>query len=373
MLSIGIMTWLHNGNYGTVLQAYALQRYLRSCGYHVTNIDFNATAIEKVKNFILCGNSPRLFLEKFDMARTRKVADSKQREIKEERFRLFLKENFHLTEEIVSYKALKKYADHFDIYICGSDQIWSPNLLNPPYYFSYVNESRKKLAYACSFGVSSIASKKKATSIQGYLRRFTHISVREEDGQRLVRKLLGVDVPTTVDPVFLLTSDEWDSVVSDRIIDDEYAFAYFLSYNEQYITIAKKVAKQLGIKLVMVPATREEYKIEADLIQDAGPAEWISLIKHASIILTDSFHGCVFSLIYEKSLMIFKRFSDTSKHSQNSRIYTLIKQYGLEDRVVTTYNKSQVKEIMQSNAKIKDRIAENVESSKKWLDEAIRE
>ncbi|MDE5753724.1 MAG: polysaccharide pyruvyl transferase family protein [Oscillospiraceae bacterium] len=371
MLNIGIMTWLHNSNYGTVLQAYALQSYLRSCGYNITNIDFNATAPEKVKNLIYCGNSLGLFLEKFEMARTKKAADSAMHKIKEERFQRFITDNFHLTEKITSYDQLADYSCSFDTYICGSDQIWSPNLLNPPYYLSFVDKDKKKIAYACSFGVSSIPGKKKQ-KIQIYLGRFSHISVREQEGKNIVKDLLGIEVCTTVDPVFLLDHCEWDSIASGRDVKDHYAFAYFLTYNEDYIRIAKQAAKQLGIQLVLVPAVREEYRVDAELVQNAGPAEWISLIKHADVVLTDSFHGCVFSLIYEKPLMIFRRFKDTSKNSQNSRIYTLVKQYGLKDNVVESFDTAQLEKIMQYKSNIRERIDKNAEFSKNWLNCALR-
>ena len=136
MATIGIMTWLHNGNYGTVLQAYALQRFLRNCGYDVKNIDFNVTASEKVKNLIGCGNSPKLFLEKFDMARMKKAADPEKLRLREERFREFLRCNLNLTKRISTYEELKDYAD--------VDKLLSPFIFVIPlewfiYYLAHYN------------------------------------------------------------------------------------------------------------------------------------------------------------------------------------------------------------------------------------------
>lgn len=366
------MTWLHNGNYGTVLQAYALQRYLRNCGYDVRNIDFNATSSEKVKNLIRCGNSPKLFLEKFDIARMKKAADPEKMAIRERRFQVFLDTNFNLTKRISSYEALKDYAESYDTYICGSDQIWSPALLNPPYYFDFVADRKKKIAYACSFGVSNIPEKKQAV-IRPLIQRYDHISVREQNGQKIVKDLIRADVPTTVDPVFLLDSIDWDAVAAEDVVKGDYVFAYFLTYNKTYIETAIKTAKQLGVKLVMVPATREEYGIDAELVQDAGPAEWVSLIKNAKMVLTDSFHGCVFSIIYGKPLLIFKRFSDESKGSQNSRIYTLVEQYGLEGNIARLYDSEQVEHVLQEKEDAMAAIEKNARRSKNWLKAAISE
>ena len=371
-MTIGIMTWLHNGNYGTVLQAYALQRYLRNCGYDVSNIDFNATVSEKVKNLIRCGNSPKLFLEKFDIARMKKAADPEKMAIRERRFQEFLDTNFNLTKMISTYEELKLFSDAFDTYICGSDQIWSPALLNPPYYFDFVSDGKQKISYACSFGVSSIPEKKK-TIIRQLIRRYDHISVREQNGQKIVKDLIGIDVPTTVDPVFLLDTNDWNMVAAEKAVKGDYVFAFFLTYNKAYVDTAIKTAEQLGVKLVMVPATREEYGVNAELVQDAGPAEWVSLIKNAKMILTDSFHGCVFSLIYGKPLLIFKRFKDENKGSQNSRIYTLVEQYGLEGNIAGSYDSEQVQRVIQRQVAASATIEKNAEWSKNWLKAAISE
>lgn len=369
MSTVGIMTWLHNGNYGTVLQAYALQQYLRKQGYSVTNIDFNASTTEKVKNLLYRGNSAKLFLEKFDIAMTQRSADSEKQKVKERRFQEFINNNFNLTKRISTYKSLSQYSDCFESYVCGSDQIWSPVLLNTPYYFDFVSDNRKKIAYACSFGVSSVPLRK-SRIITELLKRYDRISVREQNGQKIIKDLIGVDVPTTVDPVFLLDDREWDKIAKDSCIAGEYVFAYFLTYNSSYIELAKKVARKLDVKLVMVPVTKEEYNVEAELAQDVGPAEWIGLIKNAKVVLTDSFHGCVFSLLYEKPILIFKRFADSNKESQNSRIYTLIKQYGLQDRLVdiTTYDFDGLDSIEKS---IRLQIEMNSQVSKKWLIDSL--
>lgn len=372
MTSVGIMTWLHNRNYGTVLQAYALQRYLRSCDYEVTNIDFNASSAEKIRNLIRCGNSPKLFLEKISIAMTNASADGGKLKLKEERFNKFLTDNFNLTDRIYTYKELEGYSNIYDKYICGSDQIWSPTLLNPPYYFDFVTDDRKKIAYACSFGVGNVPEKKKQI-IADYLKRYDHISVREQSGQKIVKELTDLDVPTTVDPVFLLDSSEWDTIAADNLIGHDYIFAYYLTYNRGYIKAAKKIAAYCGIDLVMVPAAMKEYRVDAELIQDAGPSEWISLIKNAKAVLTDSFHGCVFSLIYKKPLMIFKRFSDSSKTSQNSRIYTLVDQYDLEDNIAEEFDENQAKRIIEKTIDVKSAIETNADRSKKWLMNALME
>ena len=375
-MEIGILTWLHNGNYGTVLQAYALQRYLRDKGYEVHNLDYAPSALEKVLNLLKSKNSPSLFLEKWENYLTRKKASHQKLESKYKKFDVFLENNFHLTDRIISPKQIKSYSDRFEVFICGSDQIWSPMLFNPVYYFDFVDDSKIKISYACSFGVSEIPDNKRNV-IKGLLQRYTNISVREQEGCRIVYKLLEQQVPVVVDPVFLLEQSEWDKIAAEKLLEEDYIFAYFLSNNDEHVKIAMDIAGQYNLKLVLVPVTKEQYDIDAILVEDAGPEEWISLIKHAKIVLTDSFHGSVFSLIYEKKLMIFKRFSDNSKKSQNSRIYTLIKQYGLEDWLVSGRDRESYLQNLEDKydtkryKAIKECIRCNSDDSKKWLLECI--
>ena len=167
-------------------------------------------------------------------------------------------------------------------------------LLNTPYFFDFVSNTKKKISYSCSFGVSIIPDNKKKI-ITELLQRFNYISVRENSGQKIIKNLIHKDVPVMVDPVLLLNANEWDAIASRRIVDGEYVFVYFLTYNRDYFTYAHQVSKMLGAKLVVVPVTKEEYQIQGEIIQDAGPAEWISLIKYSKMVLTDSFHGSVFS------------------------------------------------------------------------------
>ncbi|WP_024860111.1 polysaccharide pyruvyl transferase family protein [Ruminococcus flavefaciens] len=365
MPKIGILTWLHNGNYGTVLQAYALQRFLRNMGYNVQNINFNASTKQKIKNLIVRKNSPKLFMEKMENYLTEKKADKEKLFQKKKRFSNFLNENFNLTAQIDSYIKLTEYSETFDIYICGSDQIWSPALLNTPYYFDFVSSKKRKIAYSCSFGVSRVPVNKKKI-IAELLQDFDYISVRENSGKKIVKELIRKEVPVMVDPVFLLNTNEWDEIASERLVDGEYVFAYFLTYNKEYFDFAQQVSKMLGVKLVVVPVTKEEYQIQGDIIQDVGPAQWISLIKYSKMVLTDSFHGSVFSLLYQKKFLVFKRFNDKDKNSQNSRIYTLIKQYGLQKHLVDERLLSDFDfENLSTNKN--DLIKKNSSVSKKWI------
>lgn len=220
-MKIAILTWLHNGNYGTLLQAYALQRFLRREGYDVSNINYKPSTIEKAKNLIKCHNSFSLFKEKFDGYLSKKQGQPELLCQRNKAFEQFLSKNFNLTKQYSKPNELTELSGKYDAYICGSDQIWSPMLLNPVYYFNFLSENERRYAYACSFGVSEIPSKKMKI-IREYLEKFVEISVREKTGVKIVKTLIGKNVSMNVDPTLLLEHEEWNELAVNPHINGRY-------------------------------------------------------------------------------------------------------------------------------------------------------
>lgn len=371
-MKIAILTWLHNGNYGTVLQAYALQRYLRDQGFEVNNIDLHPTVVQKVKNLIKQRNPFNLFIEKFEDMLNRKACPDKEMLIlKNERIDKFLADNLCLTQKYHHFSELKEISNSYDAYICGSDQIWSPTYFSPSYFFDFVEESKRKIAYACSFGVKEIPAQKEL-KMKKLIKRFRFISVREQSGVEILKKLIGNQVVVNVDPTMLLDSASWGNIVADRLVEEEYMFCYFLSYNKCYWEKCIQIASSLNLKLVFVPKTKESYSIDGLKFSDAGPTEWVSLIKNAKFVATDSFHGCVFSIIHRRNFMVFKRFDDNKKESRNTRVYNLLNTYGLQECLVDNVNSYRPIIISHNDyIKVIDKVNANALQSKKWLMNAL--
>lgn len=369
-MNIAILTWLHNGNYGSILQAYALQQYLRNKGLNVQNIDLHPSIIEKFKNMIQQRNPLFIFKDKWIALEARKSCKDKKALLeKTDKFNSFLNSNFNLTRKYRKFDELKELSGEYDAYICGSDQVWSPMLLSPSYYFDFLKDSEKKIAYACSFGMSSIPVSKRM-KIANWLQSFDAISVREDTGIKIVKDLIGRDVVLNVDPTMLLDSIEWSFILPSRpLVEVDYMFCYFLTYNADYWKKSVAIAREKRLKLVLIPTTKETYNIEgAEIIENAGPEDWVNLIKHASLISTDSFHGCVFSIIFQKQFIVFKRFADSNILSQNSRIYTLLSTYGLrkcliEDTLDLSIPIISDKEYSQAILRVK----EKADNSKNWI------
>ena len=358
-MKIAILTWLHNGNYGTVLQAYALQRYLRDQGFEVNNIDLHPTVVQKVKNLIKQRNPFNLFIEKIEDMLNRKACPDKEKLIlKNDRIDKFLADNLCLTRKYRHFSELKDISNSYDAYICGSDQIWSPTYFSPSYFFDFVVESKRKIAYACSFGVKEIPAQKEM-KMRKLIKRFRFISVREQSGVAILKKLIGNQFVVNVDPTMLLDSASWGNIVADRLVEGEYMFCYFLSYNKCYWEKCIQIASSLNLKLVFVPKTKESYSIDGIKFSDAGPAEWVSLIKNATFVATDSFHGCVFSIIH-------------SKESRNTRVYNLLNTYGLQGCLVD--NVDSYTPVMISHNEydtVIDKVNANAMESKEWLINAL--
>ncbi|NMA84105.1 MAG: polysaccharide pyruvyl transferase family protein [Epulopiscium sp.] len=334
-MKIGIVTWFHYKNYGTILQAYALQNFLKIKGYNCVLINYipiyNKNFLEKVKSGKFkkrIGSKIETYCFKFlgsdikEKLRKRNIA-----------FETFIKKNIELTLKIQSNDDLLKLNDMFDYFICGSDQIWNPENLNGVYYLSFVNEENKKISYAPSFGVRHIPASKKE-KIQHWVNKFDKLSVREEDGASILKTLTQKDIEVVVDPTLLLSKTNWEQILVNPNIHKDYILCYFLGDRKEYWEVVQKLQKITGYRVVIIPIKFNSYLQKYDIRTSTGPEEFIGLIKNAKLILTDSFHGTIFSLKFEKDFYVFKRFKDKNKGSQNSRIYNILKMLNLEDRLI---------------------------------------
>lgn len=373
-MKIGTMTWLHNGNYGSILQAYALQKFLISNGYDNTLINYKPDIKSKIINLIKNRNSLLLFIEKLEANKVKMACtDLAALDEKKKKFESFLNSNCILTEPYTNPSELLKANGMFDTYICGSDQIWSPMLFNPLYYLSYVDNKYKKIAYAPSFGVSKIP-KKKQYAISKLLRTFDHISIREQQGAAIVNNFIGKTTSVVLDPTVLLDRDEWDSIVAKVNISTPYILCYFLGEKSEYWKSVEKLANLMNYRIVIIPVNADAYKQKHELMISTGPAEWVNLIKNASLICTDSFHGCLFSIIYTKDFYVFKRFSDKKATSQNSRVYNILNMVGLKNRLIDDECNISKSEVPIRNYDIVQNILNRERiKSKEWLFTALSE
>lgn len=341
---VGVCIKYFHENYGGMLQAFATTKLLEALG-----IDYELIQYKKKRNFVQKVKSlPRLLNgvllnDKYE-ALIKKIGKKKHPEFAEnDRIRIKAFERFkeqHFTKispVFEEYDDLCAGAKRYQAVITGSDQLWSPAGLPTNYYnLMFVPDGITKISYASSFGVGRIPWYQRKRTSQ-YLERIDHISMREERGREIVKELTGRDVPTVLDPVFMLDRNEWDRLIPrGEVLEDQYIFAYFLGNNPEHRKVVTEAAKNLNIKIVALHHLDQYVPNDEDFgdvaMYDVGPDKFLDLLRGAAYVCTDSFHGSCFSVIYEKQFVVFNRYAEESKHSKNSRIDTLCYNLGLQER-----------------------------------------
>ena len=210
------------------------------------------------------------------------------------------------------------------------------NLGGDFYTMTFIPDDKVKITYAPSFGVAEIPDRQKAQT-KKYLQRIEYISVRESDGVRIVKELTGRDVQQVVDPTILVDKVVWDEKKGNRLLKENYILCYFISANPAYRAFAQKLAKKTGLKLAVIPHVDEFVKADqnfGDIVPErVGPFQFINLISNATYVCTDSFHGSVFSTLYERPFFTFSRYSGDGADSTNSRLYSYLKLIAMENRM----------------------------------------
>lgn len=344
MQKIGLAVCYDTKNFGSQLQVLATVKKIEELGYLTEIIRYK----KKLTPTFVVQTIPRLFNKAF--IQNKLAVKKKQKQIMEnpsvyekvkirnKRFDQFVDTYFpNLSKPYPGWETLvKETAVNYDAYLCGSDQLWLPHNLGSHFYtLEFAPDNKPKIAYATSFGVSQIPNVQKRAT-RKYLSRFQTLSTREIAGQKIIEALTGKKAKVVCDPTLLFDSDGWAKIIPDyRVIDEQYVFCYFLGTNEQHRQAANMFKEQTGLKLVTCPFL--DNFVESDRsfgdiqIFDMDSADFVNLIRHAEYILTDSFHGSVFSILYHKKFMTFNRFVDGT-NSRNSRIDSLCALLGLEQR-----------------------------------------
>lgn len=355
MKKLGLCIVYKNWNYGSILQSFATLIELRKIG-----IDFEIIRYDRKKNFRFYITSlPRLFnrdllyskgrVFRRELGKKRNPNFASNDKIRSDCFSKFVDEHFENFSPVVrNYDELCQYANKFDTVLVGSDQLWLPSGLATNFYnLCFVPDSINKIAYAASFGVSKIPFYQKKRTIE-YLNRIDYISVREHSGQKIIKDFTGRDVPVIVDPTLVIPKEIWDKEIPfERKINEDYIFCYFLGDNLKHREEAVKLSKATGLKIVTLRHMDEFIQSDESFGDyapyDVGPAEFVNLIRNATYVCTDSFHGSVFSVINHKQFISFNRYGESSKNSRNSRLDSLFSQLGIQRR----YEKNIVDEMMK--------------------------
>ena len=333
--NVGIYTWAISRNYGTCLQAYALQKYIDSLGNNACIF----IPFIKSDSFIL------------NFGRTiKRIADRGLYKYKKKNYAK-LNENYSRfinNFDKLYYCLSPNDFDGIKVFLTGSDQLWNPNHLDKGVSFLEFGGNRPRFAYSTSIGVDDIPNELR-DKYKRNIGRFQNIGMREELAVTVIKNILKddcerINVQKVLDPTFLLRKADWMTIADNaniqQAIPDEYLFCYLLGDNEEYSKMLKLVWEQSGVKNLVIVQSAENscFKVHGAIsYNDVGPMEFVKLLLGAKIIITDSFHCSAISINNNKDFWEFLRFDDNDSASQNSRIYELLDDFGLRDRLIRNY------------------------------------
>lgn len=381
---VGIVSCYFKHNYGSMLQAYATQKVLDNMNIdnETINIDNNIDFkngkrkyyLNQIFNFPFIKSKFGMIKLKFDK-RVNKTLGSNIA-IRDSKYEEF-KKNFNFTKPYETYKKLTEKCMEYDSVIVGSDQLWLPvNVVADYYTLNFVPEEINKISYSTSFGVSNIPNKYRE-KYKYFLNRINYLSVRETTGVDIIKKFTDKKVEVVCDPTLLLDKKCWMEIESkNRIIKDKYILCYFLGKNIEHRKFVERLKEKTGFKIVSLNHADEYVKYSDEFADIApyniGPSEFLNLIHNAEYVCTDSFHGTIFSIIYNKKFFTFRRYKSSSVMSTNSRVYSLLEIVDLRDRLLT--GKECIKDIVNKDIdfdKVNKKIEEFRSKSLDFLKEAL--
>lgn len=359
-MRVAILTRTSAVNYGTILQSYALQKFINA-------LDVTALVVDdRFPREIYSGKvntTRKLSLkEKIgDFLDRRRLKKRYADELKNESLVLKFKKRY-----IPYYtKDLRGLGADFDIYLAGSDQIWAyaaePKLF-PFFLLESIPEGKIKASYAVSVGESEYPLEHQ-DKVRNLLNRFQYISVRENSSRNIIKKYTDKEVCLSCDPVLLINREEWAQIAGKRKKKKKYVFCYFLGNHTWY---AEKVAaiKERFQCEVLVYQKEGEWTAYAH-VKACSPNDFLNYIKFAEYVVTDSFHGFLFSLIFEKQFCLLERFLSDGKNTQNNRLLDLLRLIGCRDELIS--QNVQWTETVLNYRDINIKLYPFIEDSRKYL------
>lgn len=329
-MRIAILTQPLKANYGGILQAYALQNTLNKLGHASTIIE--QQYIQEINYLRIFFELPKRFFTKYILKKRKYIFSERANNRRQIEIRKYT--NSFISEYIIN-KFITNYNQidltQFDAFIVGSDQVWRPEYNEDIYrmFLSFIpyNYNIKKTAYAASYGTNQWEyTPEQTTTCKELISRFDAVSVREIDGIELCRKYLKrEDAVCVLDPTLLLEREEYEELCREiPKIEEDILCAYILDLNDDIEHKLKTIADKKGLKLKIV---------SADSNSTLTVTEWIAMFRDAKCIVTDSFHGTVFSIIFNKDF-----YSIANTERGNSRFTSLLSQFDLMSHLYTTIN-----------------------------------
>ncbi len=306
-------------NYGAVLQSYALQHFLIQSGFNTEIINYIPLRIKAIQFIVNAKN--RNFRE---LKKSRNVSKFRKKELKLSKRRYF------------NNKSLFKCTDDYDIVICGSDQVWNPSFTleaegktTLSYFLNFLNSNTKRIGYAVSFGTEKLPDEMKE-KVYPEIKKFSAIGVREQSGKDILSDVFK-DAEVVLDPTLLLKKGAYEALLHGKTFNKQKVFCYILHDNQK---VAENICEY--VKKIY----NESYSSKTGK-PDFGIYEWLYNIKNSEIVVTNSFHGIVFSVIFHKQFIGIP----VENSEMNDRIFTLLDKLNLSNRILTVYDGEKIRKL----------------------------
>lgn len=351
-------------NHGAALQAWALASFLQREGHEVNIIDYRPNYLSG--QFDLKVNNPRFdkpIIKWFYLLA--KYPTWKKLLKRKDAFDAFD------TKYIAPFITPKTYAScddlrndppKADVFVAGSDQIWNTKLKNgtdASFYLDFGGKETKKISYAASFATNSL---REGTEdfVKGKLANLDSIAVREPSGVKLLESI-GHSGTLVCDPVFLLSSDVWSTEIPMMEgAGEKYVLVYDFECSKEVQSVAEKIAKEKGLKIFSIGPYPLEYTTKNFV--NYGPDAFVSLVKNATYVVSNSFHATAFSFIFKRDMFVVKR-----ADGLNTRMQDLLSRYGLSDRLVDSNTSNDILLSHIDYDKVDSVLSAEIEQSKEWL------
>ncbi len=335
-LKIKTITCHNVYNHGASLQEYALLQYLKDLGYQVETISYNPDYLSNHFNFLKISNpkydSNFIFRSIYLLLKLPGRLLSLRRKYNFDKFSS--KYISSTKESFTSNQALKDNIPEADVFICGSDQIWNSFFQNgkdPAFYLDFVPDNKLKISYAASFATGTIEDNIKPF-VSEKVKKLDFVSVRESSGVEILKDLGFTNIKHVLDPIFLLDRKSWEEVASQDKVEKPYILVYDADCNPSIKDFVLKMSKKNKWDIVTI-SDRISYADKN--LSTKGPDVFLSLIKDASFVVSNSFHAVAFSLIFEKQFVVFNRAEQI-----NTRMKDIVNMLNIKETILS-YNITQ--------------------------------
>lgn len=335
-MKIGLLTLPLWNNYGGIIQAYALQNILKANGHKVVLLDYHhdINKIDKFKNDFKRFIKYKI-LKRIDNAYYPNILESKSISINTLKF--ISNEFDEITPKLFTEKDLKINTELLDAVIVGSDQVWrpnyTPNIYN--YFLQFLSSDKLKIAYAASLGTDKwLFNVKEEKKCKDLIHQFTNVSVREDSAIKLLKDKFDFNTTQVLDPTLLLNKEDYIHLLDkypSKTNNRSKIFTYILDETETTTTIINKVSTDLGKEVFSVMPKKFDVNYNKNKSEYIFPelTEWIKAFNEADYVIADSFHGCVFSIIFNKPFIAIG-----NRERGLTRFNSLLKLFNLENRLI---------------------------------------